>query len=207
MAAADDKDNIDETKTDGLQNEPVWAVLGLSVPVDTASTQDVSISLNVSEENRLALQTALDLLDLRDLSGELTISAISGGRFIVKGEISANIIQECIATLEPVESKVHEVINLQYWPEYSGQVEANYEPGEISVSPLDEEPELIEDGKIDVGRLIFETFSTSIDPYPRKKEAVFEWQQGDGPEAGENGTDHPFAALKVLKSETQQDKE
>ena len=55
-------------------------------------------------------------------------------------------------------------------------------------------PEPIEGGQIDLGRLATDALFLAIDPYPRKPGAVFEPEVvADDPE------DHPFAALKVLK--------
>jgi len=59
------------------------------------------------------------------------------------------------------------------------------------------EIEPIEHGLIDAGRIIFETLSASVDPYPRKPGAEFTAEElGDGAAATKTG---PFAALKKLK--------
>jgi hypothetical protein len=50
-------------------------------------------------------------------------------------------------------------------------------------------------GIIDLGRLATDVLYLAIDPYPRKPGAVFEPQI-----AAADPEDHPFAALKVLKS-------
>jgi hypothetical protein len=50
---------------------------------------------------------------------------------------------------------------------------------------------------IDAGRIVFETLSASVDPYPRRAGAQFEGEElGDAAAPGASG---PFAALKKLK--------
>ena len=53
--------------------------------------------------------------------------------------------------------------------------------------------------EIDVGRVVFETLSAALDPYPRKNGASLEWQD---PESAEGvGASGPFGALKKLKDQ------
>ena len=56
--------------------------------------------------------------------------------------------------------------------------------------------EPIEHGRIDVGRIVYETLSAAVDPYPRKAGAEFAADEVGGPLVGDYG---PFAALKKLK--------
>jgi hypothetical protein len=59
------------------------------------------------------------------------------------------------------------------------------------------EIEPIQHGMIDAGRIVFETLSASVDPYPRRAGAQFEGEElGDAAAPGASG---PFAALKKLK--------
>ena len=50
-------------------------------------------------------------------------------------------------------------------------------------------------GTIDLGRLAMEFLTLGIDPYPRKPGVVFV-----APEAPKDPEEHPFAALKALKT-------
>jgi hypothetical protein len=58
-------------------------------------------------------------------------------------------------------------------------------------------PEPIVKGIIDLGRLATDALFLGLDPYPRKPDAVF-----DPLIAPVDPDEHPFAALKVLKTET-----
>ncbi len=58
------------------------------------------------------------------------------------------------------------------------------------------EIEPIEHGLIDAGRIVFETLSAAVDPYPRKAGAEFHADAVATTASSEAG---PFAALKELK--------
>ena len=40
-------------------------------------------------------------------------------------------------------------------------------------------PEPIIDGRIDLGTVVYETLATSLDPYPKREGASFDWSQGE----------------------------
>jgi hypothetical protein len=50
-----------------------------------------------------------------------------------------------------------------------------------------------------VGRIVYETVSAALDPYPRKSGAEFTWS--DPREAEAAARANPFALLKKLKDE------
>jgi hypothetical protein len=56
--------------------------------------------------------------------------------------------------------------------------------------------DVLERGIVPVGRIVFETLSASLDPYPRRPDAEFTWRD---PQAGEPEKSNPFAALSKLK--------
>jgi hypothetical protein len=68
----------------------------------------------------------------------------------------------------------------------TGQVALDAEP----------EPEPIVGGKIDAGRIVFESLAAAIDPYPRLPDAEFEGPLS-APEGGK--PESPFAVLASLK--------
>ena len=56
--------------------------------------------------------------------------------------------------------------------------------------------DILERGVIPVGRIVFETLSASLDPYPRRPGAEFTWQDQHQVEPEETS---PFAVLSQLK--------
>jgi len=55
-------------------------------------------------------------------------------------------------------------------------------------------------GQIAVGRVVFESLAATIDPFPRKPDAVLDWQSPDPADAPGGKTENPFAVLANLKT-------
>ncbi len=134
---------------------------------------------------------ALDILKVGDLSSRYRITAIAGGAYRLAGTIEAAVEQACIVSLEPVSGKINAAFDVEFWP---------------AVAPVDNEEdasilggsdvEVLEHGLIPVGRIVYETLSASLDPYPRREGAEFNWQD---PIAKKAEGANPFAALSKLK--------
>jgi len=67
-------------------------------------------------------------------------------------------------------------------------------PRAVSAAALDEEPEPLVDGRIDLGAIATEFLVLGIDPHPRKRGVAFEL-----PVVEADPDVHPFAALAALK--------
>jgi len=98
-----------------------------------------------------------------------------------------------VVTLDPVQAVLDVPVEAEFWPQ--ALIDGLEKSTETHEGALDW-PEPIKDGKIDLGPLIYETLATSLDPYPKREGASFDWSQerGEGP-AGSS----PFAALDVLR--------
>jgi uncharacterized metal-binding protein YceD (DUF177 family) len=147
-------------------------------------------------------QALADLAGLREvLSAEASfdVTPKSGGRFHVTGSVRGRVGQTCVVTLEEIENDIDEEIDLVFAPpELIPQMAALAEEAERSEAEMPDPPEPIENGVIDLGRLATDALFLGIDPYPRKADAEFEpVAEASDPE------DHPFAALKALRSEPQ----
>lgn len=150
------------------------------------------------EANAAARDAMAALAGLRDVSSaqaSLDVTPIHDGRVHVVGRVRARIGQVCVVTLDPVDNEIDEAIDLIFAPasqirELAESVDDNQEEGEVP-----DPPEPIIDGMIDLGRLATDALFLGIDPYPRKSGVVFE-----PPNVPPDPEDHPFAALKALKT-------
>lgn len=100
----------------------------------------------------------------------------------VNGEVSAQVAQTCVVSLEPMESMLEEPVDVLFAPAAKAPSKAG-----------EELPEPLIDGKVDLGVLATEFLLLGIDPYPRKEGAEFAALPVT--ERGE----HPFAGLETLK--------
>lgn len=146
-------------------------------------------------EELVEIARVLDVLSCESVTAEYVIRPIGRGHYRLKGEVSAQLTQACVVTLEPISQRLDAAFDVEFWPAGTLPV-----VGEEEVEVLaSAEIEPIEHGRIDAGRIVFETLSASLDPYPRKPGVAFAGETTDSLEAGKES---PFAALKTLKDQT-----
>jgi hypothetical protein len=166
-----------------------------SVPVVAAEVPETGrhVELVPDEATRQAIARVADVVALPRLKATFDLTRHGAEGLRVEGRIAATVVQNCVVTLEPVESEIDEAVDLVFRPERGEQPGASNE----EVHPLDtqEPPETLVGGAVDLGNLATEFLILGIDPYPRKDDAVF-----DAPPAGDPAS-HPFAALAALKKD------
>ena len=152
----------------------------------------LSRTLEPDADARKRIARALDLQGLEDFVVDLSVTPTpSTSEWTLKGRVTAHAVQTCGLTLEPLPVDVDRRFSIQL-------VEAApLETDEIEVTLDEEDADLIEDGKIDLGQYAVEQLALSLDPFPRKPGAEF--VQPEEPKEIS-----PFAALKALKSQDDQ---
>ena len=175
---------------------------------DIGSTP-VSINVPVPADKAAILSKRLGLHSINSLSADLVLERNPVNKTIcIKGIIHADIHQKCIVTTDPA----HEIIEDEFEAWFSDPNSAvsfvkakrermsRKEKNDQPVMEETDDPEPIVDGKIDVGELIVQHLSLSLNPYPRLDGAQYKGK-GDGAlgEAPEGTYDNPFAALKDWK--------
>ena len=128
---------------------------------------------------------ALDLASLSAFEADLKITPAHVG-WTLSGRITATLEQVCGITLEPLPVQVDERFSVDL-------VEAaEPEADEIEIGIDDESPDVIEDGRIDLGQYAVEQLALQLDPFPRKPGAEFVQPE-------EPAEISPFAVLKAFK--------
>ncbi len=166
-------------------------------PVTVAQIPDTGLHRDI-EADVAAREAMAELAGLREIltaRASFDVTPISGGRVHVVGEVHARIGQTCVVTLDPIESEIDEVIDLEFAPpEQIPELADLVDDAADSEEEIPDPPEPIINGVIDLGRVATDAVFLAIDPYPRKPGAAFEPRmEAVDPE------DHPFAALKALK--------
>lgn len=152
-----------------------------------------TVTRDASAAELAALTQALGVLGCQSLTVAYKIRPLSRGRYNATGECRASVSQACIVTLEPVASALVLPIDVEFSSD-AGVAATGAGTGEAEVLSLPEiEP--IENGILDIGRVVFEVLAAGLDPYPRKAGATFAW---DDPKAKDN-KENPFNALAKLK--------
>lgn len=163
-----------------------------SHPVTEIPAQGLSRERQVPGEARSALAKELGMLTLDAVTANYRIDRLAGGAYRLHGRVSADGTQACVVTVEPVAAHVDDTFDVEFWPDLP-----DAEGGEEKSVLDDRDVEPLEGGLIPVGRIVFETISAGLDPYPRKPGAEFSWADKAPPEQ-QNVS--PFAALSKLKN-------
>jgi uncharacterized metal-binding protein YceD (DUF177 family) len=169
------------------------------VPIVVAQIPDTGLhrDLEADAAARMAIAEVADLREVLSVRASFDVIPKSDGRFQVIGHVRARIGQSCVVTLDPIENDIDEAIELMFAPPEQIPALADLVDDDAeSEVEIPDPPEPIIGGVIDLGRLATDALLLAVDPYPRKPGAVFEPQiTAADPE------DHPFAALKALKSD------
>lgn len=117
------------------------------------------------------------------LEATLLLRPEPSGGIMVTGRLSAEVVQACVVSLEPVTQAVDEAVLLRLLP-----------PGEDPSDDPEGPDELpIEGDAIDLGEAIAEQLALALDPYPRAPGAELPRCGTGGEAAG------PFGALAALR--------
>jgi uncharacterized protein DUF177 involved in 23S rRNA accumulation len=167
------------------------------VPIAVEQIPDTGLHRDIEADAavRDAMAAVAGVREILLANAALDLTPAGGGRVHVAGRVRGRVGQTCVVTLEPIESDIDEPIDLIFAPpEQIPHLADLVDDSAESDAEIPDPPEPIENGVIDLGRLATDTLFLSIDPYPRKPDAVFE-----PPMVAADPEDHPFAALKALQ--------
>jgi hypothetical protein len=159
------------------------------IDADTISETPRTIEIGADEAERRRLAGRFRLVAIDQLTASITL-ARRAGILHADGQVTADVVQSCVVTGEPLPAHVDAPFAVRYVPDAlspSGEEEVELSEGDCDTLPL-------ESGRIDLGELAAETVALALDPYPRSPGAALGNQAMTGDDdAG------PFAALRALK--------
>ena len=192
---------------------PEWSH---KIDVDDIGSTSIRTSISASPQERKDLARRLNVVSIDFLEAVLVMKRESGNRIIhVEGHFKAKVTQSCVVTLDPVQQEIEG--EAEGWfasPESAvslarARQEKRGRSADAELPILDEQddPEPVVDGQIDLGELVTQYLSLSINPYPHKDGVQFEpaedyHQKTDGNRVRQN----PFAALKDWKIDKKKEK-
>jgi hypothetical protein len=175
---------------------PVW-----SAPIPVADIPETGRRVDLAPDaaTRAALAAAVGVKALPRLEVEVELSRHGQDSVRAAGRVSATVAQDCVVTLEPMQSELEETFDLLFAPlalPDSRRVAGDDLAADGAAhGDTDDAPEALRDGAVDLGVIATEFLILGIDPYPRRPGAAF-----DPPPADDPGS-HPFAALAALKKQ------
>lgn len=169
------------------------------VKVGHISANPVTVKLAADAAELAGLAKLWRVEAVRRLESELQIARWKKDGVRIRGHVSAEVVQACVVTLEPVETAISEEIDRIYVPEGSRLARLVLdERGEMVLDPEGEDiPEQFSGDTIDAGEAVCEAVALAIDPYPRKQGVEFA-DHVESTEADDRRPS-PFAALKDWK--------
>lgn len=166
--------------------QPAWSV---PLDVDTIPEAGLHRVIEASPEICAAVAALTEVRAIAGLRAAFDLSR-AGDVVHVTGRVTATVGQNCVVTLEPLETAVDEPIEIVFAP---APPESTADSEDRRRKTDEEPPEPLIDGKIDLGAIACEFLILGIEPYPRKAGVAFA-----PPEVEPDGP-HPFAALGALK--------
>lgn len=162
-----------------------------SVPLDVDTISDAGLQRVIQATPEICASVArlAEVRAVSDLKATFDLTR-TGDVVHVTGRVTAQVGQDCVVTLEPLETVIDEPIEVLYAPVPDEGTEAHEERRQKTE---EEPPEPLIDGTIDLGAIACEFLILGIEPYPRKPGVEF-----NPPEPEPDGP-HPFAALAALK--------
>lgn len=154
------------------------------------------VSRDATEAERAQLAAQLPLESCEALSVEYRIKPAGRDRYALTGRVTAELAQSCVVSLDPVPARLDEPIDCKFVTAALIPESQDEEQEVLGIEDL----EPIENGFIDVGRIVFEVVASGLDPYPRRDDA--QWQPPGNEAESDEGGAGPFAALADLKKKT-----
>lgn len=157
----------------------------------------LEITRAATPEERAEVAAALAIVSCDRLEVRYAIHPLGGGRFVLTGQLEADVVQSCVVTLEPVHGRVVEDLDLELWP---AERLGSDETGVVEVD-LGPDREALDGDKVPIGRVVYEQLAAGLDPYPRTPGAEFEGENAEHPPEPA-APDNPFAVLAKLKGKS-----
>jgi hypothetical protein len=167
------------------------------IRVEAIPRGGLETGIEADESERAALAAFNGLPAVGKLVAAFSLKHGAGRTVLVRGELSAEITQVCVVTLEPFAATISAPIDLRFVPSADEPARRGAADEAVTLAVGEEDkPDAIMDGKIDLGAIASEFLTLSLDPYPRKPDVAFEApRQGD-----EAKVASPFGALASKKN-------
>ena len=181
--------------------QPDKSPISQMVPVARLPASGMPVAINATDKELKFLAKAHDLVAVHSFAASLLIKKWRKDGVKITGTVAARIVQNCVVTLEPVESGLAAEVDALFVPEGSKLAHVAVSQNHEMLLDFDgpDAPETFTGGVIDAGAVAEEFFALAIDPYPRKPGAELTFE-GD-PDETPAERPSPFANLVKLRRE------
>ena len=170
-----------------------------------------TVKMTADEAQLKAIAARLEVSEVKYLEATLRLTLQNAGHILhIEGQFKSEVVQECVVTLQPVTSVLED--NFEAWyADHSKAVSFNRakhnmkameEGDEVQILEEKDDPEALVDGQVDLGEVVVQFLSLSVNPYPRAEGVETDDDEAPiviapkTPAASTNNRPNPFAALK-----------
>lgn len=179
--------------------------LSRPIGLEKIKTQGMHVDISASPQECQALARRFGLIAVKKLEARLELCRRDGAgglEYTVQGDFSADVVQSCAITLEPIETCVASGLAVRYMSPQAFEEIEEQQGQEFSLGLEEEDIEILPDGVLDLGELVAQYLAISLESYPRKQGidlSAFGIEPDDeqGSQPGE-GKANPFSVLKKI---------
>lgn len=179
--------------------------------VENIPSSGKTVKMVANAEVLKAIAARLEVLEVKSLSAEVRLTLQNGGHTLnITGHFKAEIVQECVVTLQPVPDTLEDDFEAWYadhdkaipFNRAKHNQKAMEEGDEVQILEEKDDPEALIGGQVDLGEVVVQFLSLSVNPYPRAEGVTTEGEpepiEVTKPTAAASATlrPNPFAALK-----------
>lgn len=173
---------------------------------DLSASRPHTFSLAPDATQLVALREELDLLGLKKVRFEGTLTPVSKRDWQLDAKIGATAVQACVATLVPVTTRVDAPVTRLYSSDFIDPAVAKPETDDEVQAPEDDNVEPIP-STLTLSDVALEALALALPDYPRARDAELEETQFSKPgtDAMTDADTKPFASLKSLRDKLEKD--
>ncbi len=160
----------------------------------------VQKKISASQVECKELAKTLDVVSISQVNAQFEITRWRRTGLKITADIRAEVVQDCVVSLENICSRLHEQAEWFFLPQIRSTKNTDMETV-LQIDPLGGDPaDPLVDGKVDLGQLLTEHLCLMIDPFKRSDSVDFETMYKDvqGKTANEFSTASPFAILETI---------
>jgi len=160
----------------------------------SVSQQGMELRLLPDAAERARIAAWLGALEVPGFKATIRLAHLENDDYSYEAEFSAEVVQACVVTLEPVSSVHSGTFSRRYRVMARPTSRGSARTLDTVAGDDEEGPETVASSAIDLAAPVLEELSLVLDPYPRAPGVSFE-----PPKEEAQGKDSPFAILAKLK--------
>lgn len=165
-----------------MQEAPAPLPLSRLLNVEKLADAELNFILEADASQRQSSADFLGLVAIDHLMAELNVRRWRKRGLKIEGWFHADVVQQCVLTLQPVSARIEETILASFLPEAEVLALEEGVDMEAYLAATEDPPEPYDEKQIDLGALVLEFLSLALEPYPRTPGATLppEYTLGEG---------------------------